>query len=71
MADSDPLDNSSYSLKPFDQKDVEDKGEGRILSLDEAFDEIDYGDFHSHVIILVGLTHACESIPKVDPKCRN
>ena len=62
MADSDPLDNSSYSLKPFDQKDVEDKGEGRILSLDEAFDEIDYGDFHSHVIILVGLTHACESI---------
>ena len=62
MTDSDTVDSSEYSLKPVDDKDVEEKGETRVLSLDEAFDEIDYGDFHTHVIILVGLTHACEAI---------
>lgn len=55
-------DTSEYSLKDLGDKDVEDTKETRVLSLDEAFDEIDYGDFHTHVIILVGLTHACESI---------
>ena len=55
-----------------DTKDLEDSAPSsssdggekvrKVMSIDDAFDEIDYGPFHWQLIALIGLTHACDAI---------